>query len=366
MQRRHIMNNSTSRPAAIATSPARPPLPRSAIIKNRRAGVRSTPSNTIANVNRRQSNPMAYSTITSSSATHHHKSPTPSLLSPLALTAVKSFGCGSHEFLQLGSSSGSSCESSNDYHYLASTTQHLEDTNNNNGLPCVNYDTNPTPLYLSIQSNDWSEVITRASTHPTEVLTFVSRYEVDDTTLRWKILPIHAAIIFNAPYQVVEALINVDNGIMCVKEKDDQGKLPLHLCLRTNQKKRSDDERKNNVKVVRLLLDVYPESVSVLDGKGRTPLMLVDKLPVEEREDYIRLFDNVEKNEKMAEGMSHSSGVGNGLSIKTNEVYSTTIVVPSSNTKPPRVPTATIRERRRKASVDSSATSKKTRVIPTK
>lgn len=81
--------------------------------------------------------------------------------------------------------------------------------------------------------------------------------------LRWKALPIHAAIIHGVPFTVVEAIITAyPEGI---QQADDQGLLPLHLCFRC---KVADD-------VLKMVLSQYPDAVQIKDKKSRTPLGLI-------------------------------------------------------------------------------------------
>ena len=123
-------------------------------------------------------------------------------------------------------------------------------------LEC-DFDSNPTELYLGLLRKDWSATITRCSSNASEAKTWVSRRE-DNGSLRWKLLPIHAALIFKAPEHVIEALLKAYP--MACQEPDDQGMLPLHLAFRNEATERS----------VNLLLETFPGSVDVKDKKRRT------------------------------------------------------------------------------------------------
>ena len=83
--------------------------------------------------------------------------------------------------------------------------------------------------------------------------------------MRWRMLPIHAAIIFNAPMGVIQGLLKAYPA--GTTYADDQGMLPLHLAFRSQ----SDEE------VVLALLDVYPEAMERGDLKGRVPSQLAPK-----------------------------------------------------------------------------------------
>jgi len=140
------------------------------------------------------------------------------------------------------------------------------------------YDTNPTELYLSVQRKDWDGAVERSATCPHEASTWVSRKEADGK-LRWRLLPLHAAIIFRAPERAISALLFAfAQGAAC---KDDQGMLPLHLAFRNGC-----DEG-----VIHLLLMAYPQSVDVQDRKGRTPMVLAQQSTHANRELYIRALE---------------------------------------------------------------------------
>lgn len=122
------------------------------------------------------------------------------------------------------------------------------------------YDRDPSPLYRAVERKDWDRVLELCDESPVHASTWVLRKE-HDGQLRWRLLPLHAAIIFQAPYSVVDALLtSFPQSAMC---KDDQGMLPLHLALR-NQPLQFD--------IVEELLTVHPAAVYVQDRKGRTPL----------------------------------------------------------------------------------------------
>ena len=130
-------------------------------------------------------------------------------------------------------------------------------------LEC-DFDKNPTDLYLCLMRKDWSGSIRRCVQRPEEAKTWIYRKEATGT-LRWKLLPIHAGIIFSAPVPVIDALLHAYlYGADC---KDDQGMVPLHLAIRMN----SDHT------IVEKLVSARPTSVKAQDRKGRTPRALAEK-----------------------------------------------------------------------------------------
>jgi hypothetical protein len=129
------------------------------------------------------------------------------------------------------------------------------------------YDVQPTDLYQAIEAKQWEYVArlfhgasSAVAKAKQEASTWVVRKE-SNGRLRWRLLPIHAALIFQAPCEVIEVLLQeYPEGASC---KDDQGMLPLHLALRNTP---------SNFTIVEELLTVHPAAVYVKDRKGRTPL----------------------------------------------------------------------------------------------
>jgi len=136
-------------------------------------------------------------------------------------------------------------------------------------LEC-NYDKDLTLLYQMIEEQVWVTCYEFLTSEPQfgaaakgeaprdQAATWVSRYE-ENGKLRWSQLPLHAAIIFKAPFKVVEALIKLYPKAL--KSRDDQEMLPLHLAFRYA----SSDS------VLALILDGYPEAIGVKGHKGKLP-----------------------------------------------------------------------------------------------
>ena len=191
------------------------------------------------------------------------------------------------------------------------------------------YDTNPTELYLAVQRKDWEAAVERAAAVSQEASTWVSRKEADGK-LRWRLLPLHAAIIFRAPERAISALLNAfPQGVAC---KDDQGMLPLHLAFRNG----CDED------VVNLLLMEYPQSIDVQDRKGRTPMVLAQQSTHANRDMYIRALERGPAYYAVAKAAKD----GNSLSVMpsmpdTYQSYQTTVMNATSptmmwtNTAPP-------------------------------
>ncbi len=141
-----------------------------------------------------------------------------------------------------------------------------------------NFDKDPTKLYLSIQHKRWTEAEMRAKGHPDECKTWVSRYE-DAGNLRWRLLPLHAAVIFKAPQNVIHALLcSYPYG---ARQKDDQGMLAIHLAFRNE----------SPVNIARFLLMAYPQSIEVQDRKGRIPLTIIQNSKSPLKDEYMEVLN---------------------------------------------------------------------------
>eukprot|EP00934_Nitzschia_sp_Nitz4_P007320 Nitzschia sp. Nitz4//scaffold79_size90958//87558//90409//NITZ4_005042-RA/size90958-augustus-gene-0.180-mRNA-1//-1//CDS//3329558300//7310//frame0 len=133
---------------------------------------------------------------------------------------------------------------------------------NHQPLEC-DYDRNPTILYQAIEAKRWDAAIGlfAADKCAKQSATWVVRKETSGK-LRWRLLPLHAAIIFGCPLQLVECLLaDYAGAAQC---KDDQGMLPLHLAFR--------NEGGSSWEIIQELLTAYPQAIFIKDRKGRTPL----------------------------------------------------------------------------------------------
>ncbi|KAL7535178.1 hypothetical protein ACHAXR_006330, partial [Thalassiosira sp. AJA248-18] len=240
--------------------------------------------------------------------------------------------CGADELMQLPKISGSSNEQhlrtttdqdieyngsslsmkesnimgnrSSDGIIIANSTSNESSSSTSSATPTMSecdYDTNPTELYLAVQNKHWDLVVGRSTLHPSEVATWVTRKESDGMTLRWRLLPLHAAIVFEAPLMVIGMLISAfGHGAQC---KDDQGKLPIHLCFR----------RDTHEEVLELLLRAYPGGMDAEDDKGRTPLVLARQSNSSRRDVWVRMLEGFVVTKEAEEG--GGGGRGKGLSV---------------------------------------------------
>jgi len=144
-----------------------------------------------------------------------------------------------------------------------------ESENGSTKLEC-DYDINPSELYQAIEACQWDHIrnFSKTSYYDEEMKkasfkeqanTWVVRKEIGGK-LRWRMLPLHAVMIFKCPYDVVEAIFLAAPN--CVQSKDDRGMLPLHLAFRHAA---LDD-------VINLLITSCTSTIKVKDRKGRIPL----------------------------------------------------------------------------------------------
>mmetsp|Transcript_2738 Transcript_2738/g.4170 ORF Transcript_2738/g.4170 Transcript_2738/m.4170 type:complete len:608 (+) Transcript_2738:101-1924(+) len=152
----------------------------------------------------------------------------------------------------------------------------------------VDFERNPTGLYIAVHTKNWALALQRVGSYPNEAGIWVVRMDDDSNKsnsgngmsspraksiipsfgkrpIRWRMLPLHAAVLFGAPIPVIKAIIKA-NPNAC-SSPDDQGMVPLHLAFRAGS---VED-------VVVTLLEAYPEAIELVDYKGRLPSMLVPK-----------------------------------------------------------------------------------------
>jgi hypothetical protein len=134
------------------------------------------------------------------------------------------------------------------------------DEHDHTGEAICDYDTDATQLYELLESSQWEDARARCRSHPEETRTWILRKD-KSLRVRWKLLPLHAAIIFQSPNFIVATLLEKYPG--AASRKDDQGMLPLHLAFRHKQ----EDED-----LLEMLLIKHPKAVLAKDRRDRVPL----------------------------------------------------------------------------------------------
>ena len=92
-----------------------------------------------------------------------------------------------------------------------------------------NYDINPIQLFRHLENRNWVKAIEICMNDPNQASTWVFRMEEDAKTLRWKMLGLHAAIIFQGSDEIIDALLEAYPN--AAKMTDDQGMLPVSFLL---------------------------------------------------------------------------------------------------------------------------------------
>lgn len=133
----------------------------------------------------------------------------------------------------------------------------------------VDYDTTPTALIKLIERKMWEQAITRCVDYPDEASTWMCRLQEvkgegnEKKEVRWKILPIHSAIVLHSPVELIEALVEAyPQGL---RKGDDRKMLPLHMAFRLGA----------SPETTAVLVDAYPEALKKRDAKGHTPLHIL-------------------------------------------------------------------------------------------
>mgnify|MGYP005857285935 CR=1 FL=1 len=81
--------------------------------------------------------------------------------------------------------------------------------------------------------------------------------------------PLHVAVSNECDFSVINRLLRGLTGSFPARIQDNQGCLPLHVAC---SHKRLDGKTGEAAKIIKLLLAHYPESATVIDHRGRTPL----------------------------------------------------------------------------------------------
>ncbi|GKY94455.1 hypothetical protein MPSEU_000411400 [Mayamaea pseudoterrestris] len=138
----------------------------------------------------------------------------------------------------------------------------------------VDYSKHCTTLYKMIEEQDWETVAKFLDTGywigslwadkltPVEqAKTWVTRFDPEDTTkIKWSQLPLHLAIVIEAPVSIIRRL--VETYPKALKCTDDEHMLPFHLAMRHG----ATDE------VVDYLLQGFPDAVNVKGKNSRSAL----------------------------------------------------------------------------------------------
>ena len=160
-------------------------------------------------------------------------------------------------------------------------------------FPECDYDKEVTPLFKAIENKRWpvvkhfllggcwpGESEPDHKTPSTQVCTWVTKYETSFDGIeergQWTQLPIHAALVYGAPDDVIKLLLKICPGT--VQCGNDQRMVPLHLAFRHGA---SDA-------IVGYILDLFPEAIGAKDFRGRTPVECALEGPFSQRGQIIQ------------------------------------------------------------------------------
>ena len=156
------------------------------------------------------------------------------------------------------------------------------------------YNTNVTRLFAYLHQRKWTRAVEHSITEEgrREASIWVARYQEEEKEeneeqkkkkLLWKLLPIHAAIVYNAPPEVVQIVIRkYPDGC---RKVDDRGFTPLHLAI---------GKGVASAQIIAMLVRACPDSVDMTDWRGRTPLGMAEEMPPvsSRRSNYLDILRN--------------------------------------------------------------------------
>jgi len=145
-----------------------------------------------------------------------------------------------------------------------------------------------TGLFQLIEDEDWDDAILQVKQFPEEAKTWVIG---NAGKSKFRRLPLHEALILNAPYEVIECLFNANPDAS--KACDEGGRLPLHHAVYHG----------TQMKAVTKLVMEFPESLDFVDKGGLKPLEIAKLGSSTEKENLVAflskgsLFYAVQKEE---------------------------------------------------------------------
>lgn len=138
----------------------------------------------------------------------------------------------------------------------------------------LNLSSGDNSFYEMIKKAEWENVLAHLERFPDSCHKWFIKLNGEDKIL-WRVLPLHAAVIYGAPESVVRELLLVyRDGAKC---QDDAGLLPLHFALNVG----------SSVGVVTLLILAFRESVFVRDNKGMLPMDIVRRSSAAHKDGYL-------------------------------------------------------------------------------
>jgi len=128
----------------------------------------------------------------------------------------------------------------------------------------VDYDKAPTDLFQALEARQFCYVESMYDQQNVqfnkECKTWVVARGQKKDQLRFRALPLHAALVFGAPDDLVTKIFT--SYPLAARGRDVKGRLPIHLAMEHNA---SD-------LIVNLIIEAFPKGIFVIDKKSKTPL----------------------------------------------------------------------------------------------
>ena len=128
----------------------------------------------------------------------------------------------------------------------------------------VDYDTDPTDLFQALEAREFGYSFDMYKQVPLqfnkECKTWVVARGKQKDQLRFRALPLHAALVFAAPVDLVKKILNAYP--LAARGRDVKGRLPIHLAMEHNASE----------ELVALIIDAFPKGMLIVDKKNMTPL----------------------------------------------------------------------------------------------
>jgi hypothetical protein len=132
----------------------------------------------------------------------------------------------------------------------------------------VDYEVAPTDLFQAIEAKqyEYAELMyNEANIHFTkDCKTWVVTRGQKEDQLRFRALPLHAALVFGAPDDLVMKIYN--SYPLAARGRDVRGRLPIHLAMEHNA----------SSTIVSMLIEAFPKGIFATDKKDMTPLDYID------------------------------------------------------------------------------------------
>ena len=128
----------------------------------------------------------------------------------------------------------------------------------------VDYDKAPTDLFQALEARQFCYVESMYDQQNVqfnkECKTWVVAHGQKKDQLRFRALPLHAALVFGAPDDLVTKIFS--SYPLAARGRDVKGRLPIHLAM----------EHHASDLIVNLIIEAFPKGIFAIDKKSKTPL----------------------------------------------------------------------------------------------